>query len=178
MDFNFIFGQIFGVLATCLTILSYQVNTKNRLLIIQSIATLCTAISYLFLGALSGLVMNIVCIARNVVFYFQKEDRKQALISGYAFALAMVICGAFSWQGWPSLLIISALAANTVFLSFGKPQLLRKSILLTSSLVLVYNLLVFSVGGIANEVMAIASSIVGILRFHKAEKKTVRETKL
>ena len=171
---DFILGQVFGVLATCLTILSYQVNTKNRLLIIQSIATLCTAISYLFLGAFSGLILNIVCILRNIVFYFQRSESKWTMLTGGAFALIMVVCGAFSWQGWASLLIIAALAANTVFLSFGKPQLLRKSILLTSSLVLAYNLLVFSVGGIINEGMAIASSVVGLLRF-KSETKSEKD---
>ena len=70
-----------------------------------------------------------------------------------------------------SLLIIVALAANTVFLSFGNPQLLRKSILATSSLVLLYNIFVFSLGGIANEALAIGSSVVGIFRFRQETRK-------
>ena len=57
---EFIFGQIFGILATCLTFLSYQANTKKWLLIIQSAGTLCTAISYLFLGATSGLGFSLL----------------------------------------------------------------------------------------------------------------------
>lgn len=168
----FIIGQIWGVLATCLTFLSYQTNTKKWLLIIQSAATLCTAISYLFLGATSGLVLNIVCIIRNVVFYFQNERSKSALISGCIFALSMIGLGVYSWQGWVSLLIIAGLSINTVFLSFGRPQLLRKSILCTSTLVLIYNIFAFSVGGIVNEAVAITSSVIGIIRFCKAKTKT------
>ena len=169
-----IIGQIFGVVATCLTFLSYQASTKRNLLIIQSLGTMCTAISYLFLGATSGFVLNIVCIIRNVVFYFQKQGSKASLISGVAFAVVMVVLGAFFWQGWVSILIIVALAANTVFLSFGKLQLLRKSILATSTIVLVYNVFVFSVGGIINEALTIVSSIIGLIRFYKSETKQKR----
>ena len=108
-----------------------------------------------------------MCIIRNVVFYFQKDDGKHRLLPALVLAAAMVVLGILSWQGPVSLLIIVALAANTVFLSFGNPQLLRKSILGTSSLVLTYNIFVFSLGGIANESLAILSSIVGIFRYRK-----------
>ena len=83
---------------------------------------------------------------------------------------AMVGVGIFSWQGPLSLLILVALAANTVFLSFGKPQLLRYSILGTSSMVLAYNVAVFTLGGILNEGISIVSSIVGIFRFRRGRR--------
>ena len=79
--------------------------------------------------------------------------------------MVMCILGATSWQGIHSLLIIAGLAINAVFVALGVPQWLRKSILLTSTLVLIYNIIEFSVGGIANEVLAIASAVVGIVRF-------------
>ena len=166
-----IIGQVLGIAATIITGISYQMNSKRSLLLVQTIATLCTCLAYLFLGAASGFALNIVCIVRNVVFYFQKNTGKGPLLTASLLALCMVVIGAFSWQGPVSLLIIVALAANTVFLSFGNPQLLRKSILGTSTMVLLYNVFVFSLGGIANEALAIISSIVGIIRFRK--EKTV-----
>lgn len=162
-----IIGQVLGIAATIITGISYQMNSKRSLLLVQTIATLCTCLAYLFLGAASGFALNIVCIVRNVVFYFQKNTGKGPLLTASLLALCMVVIGAFSWQGPVSLLIIVALAANTVFLSFGNPQLLRKSILGTSTMVLLYNVFVFSLGGIANEALAIISSIVGIIRFRK-----------
>jgi hypothetical protein len=83
----------------------------------------------------------------------------------------MIILGAISWQGYVSLLIIVALALNTVFMSVGDPQLLRKSVVFTSSLVLIYNCFVFSLGGIANEGVSIVSSIIGIIRFYKGKEE-------
>jgi len=166
-----IIGQALGILATVITGISYQMNTKRSLLLVQTAATACTCLAYLLLGAASGFALNMVCIIRNVVFYFQKGSGKHHMLSASLLAAVMVVLGALSWQGPVSLLIIVALAANTVFLSFGDPQLLRKSILATSSLVLLYNIFVFSLGGIANEALAIGSSVVGIFRFRQERQK-------
>ena len=163
-----IIGQVLGILATIITFISYQANTKKSVLLILSAAICCTSLSYFFLGATSGFALNIVCLVRNAVFYFQKEGTKLQYISSGIFAVIMLCIGAMSWQGYISLFIMLALAINTVFLSFGKPQLLRKSILLTSTMVLIYNIFVFSIGGITNELIAIISAVVGIIRYRKA----------
>ena len=84
-----------------------------------------------------------------------------------AAAVCMVALGALSWQGWVSLLIIVALALNTLFMAFGTPQVLRCSVLFTSTLVLLYNVFVFSIGGMLNEGLAIVSSAVGVIRYRK-----------
>ena len=170
-----IVGQILGILATVITCVSFQCNTKQSVLTVQTLATLCTCCSYFFLGASSGFVLNVVCLIRNVVYYFQKSGTLIGYATSGMFAVLMAWLGIMSWQGWISLLLIVALMANTVVLSLGKPQMLRISILFTSSLVLLYNIFVFSIGGIFNEGIAIASSFVGILRFcRKCEKKESR----
>ena len=162
-----ILGQTLGIIATLITALSYQANTKKKLLFIQSVATLCTCISYLLLGATSGFALNIVCLIRNVCFYFQKEGKTPIYISTSIFVVMMGILGAMSRQGPISLLIIVALAANTFFLSLGKPQMLRYSILVTSLMVLIYNIYALAIGGILNESIAILSAFIGIIRFRK-----------
>lgn len=165
-----IIGQILGIIATIITFASYQMNTKKTLLIASTLATLATCLSYFFLDASSGFALNIVCLIRNIAFYFQDEKSRFNYISASVLALVMIVLGAFSWQGPVSLLIIIALAANTIFMSFGNPQLLRKSILFTSTSVLLYNVFVFSIGGIANEAVSIVSSVIGIVRFRQKSK--------
>ena len=164
---HLILGQILGIFATILTCISFQCNTKRSVLAVQTLATVCTCFSYLFLGASSGFILNIICIIRNFVFYFQTSATMPSYLTAGIFSVLMAVLGAFSWQGIISLLLIVALMANTVVLSLGKPQALRISILFTSTMVIVYNVFVFSLGGIINESIAIASSVVGILRFYK-----------
>ncbi len=165
-----IIGQALGIIGTILTFVSYQAKTKRSLLIIQSSATLCICISYLLLGATAGFALTVVSLVRNAIFYMQKEKTRAAYVSAGILALVMTVVGFFSWEGWYSLILIVALAANTIFISLGDNQLLRKSILVTSTMVLIYNVFVFSIGGITNEAVAIVSSIVGIIRFRKTKK--------
>lgn len=164
-----IIGQILGILAPLITFISYQENSKKKLLILQTAATLANCLSYLFLDADSGFALNIVCIIRNIAFYFQDPLSKSCRITACALAFIMSFLGIFSWEGSISLLVIIALAANTIFLSFGDAQLLRKSVIITSSLILIYNIIVLSIGGIINESIAVIASFIGIIRF-KAKK--------
>ena len=170
-EMNEIIGQILGIVATAITFISYQVNTKSRLLIIQTTATLCTCLSFLFLGASTGFALNIVCILRNVAFYFQKDKSLAHTVTAVALSVTMIVLGILSWQGPVSLLIMVALAANTLFMATGNPQILRKSVIGTSGLILIYNAIVFSIGGMANEGISIVSSIIGIIRFRKERSK-------
>jgi hypothetical protein len=165
-------GQILGFAATAATILSYQANTQKKLMLGQCLATVFTCISYLLLGADSGFVLNIVCLVRNVSFAILKPGSLPIRIATPILSLAMIVFRIFCWQGPISLLIMLGLAINTFFLSLGKPQVLRYSILLTCTRILIYNVAVFSMGGILNEGFAIISSLIGILRYRK-KKETV-----
>ena len=172
-----IIGQVFGIFATVICLISYQMNTKKSLLIVQTIGTVCTCLSYFFLGATSGFILNIVCIIRNIAFYFIREN-KALYASAIFFTIITCVLGIFSWQGVISLLIIIPLAVNTICLSFGKPQLLRYSILFTSTAIMIYNISVFSIGGTINEALTVVSAFIGILRFYKKkELPTVAEEK-
>lgn len=167
---NEIIGQILGIVAPIITFVSYQVNSKKKLLVLQTVATLSTCLSYMFLDASSGFALNIVCIIRNIAFFFQDSKSKTNMISACILAAVMGGLGFLSWEGPISLLVIFALAANTIFMSFGNPQLLRKSVICTSAMILIYNIFVFSLGGIFNESVAIVASIIGIVRFVKQKK--------
>ena len=129
METKIIIGQILGIIAPIITFVSYQVNSKKKLLILQTGATLATCLSYLFLGAKSGFALNIVCIIRNIAFFFQDSKSRFNFISACVLAVVMGGLGFLSWEGPISLLVIFALAANTIFMSFGDAQLLRRQLL-------------------------------------------------
>ena len=171
-----IIGQIIGVIAVFMTLLSYQMKTNKQLLIVQTIATALFSVHYYLIGAFSGLALNILAIARNLVFYYRDSVK---LLSGKAvpwiFAALMAVFGIFPWRGWHTVLITAGIAINTIFLSLPDAQKIRKSILLTSPMVLIYDVFEGSVGGIVNESVAILSSIVGIIRYRKARSAEATE---
>lgn len=72
-----------------------------------------------------------------------------------------------------SLFVMAAMALNTVSFSFTKPKLVRTTILISSPLLLVYNILTGSIGGVINELFTEISSVVGIIRYDiKKKEKT------
>lgn len=164
-----IIGQILGIVAPIVTFISYQVNSKNKLLLLQTAANVAICISYLLLGASSGFALNIVGTIRNMTFFFLDPKSRTNRICAVILALAMGGAGLLSWEGPISLVLMVALMANTIFMSFGDPQLLRKSVIGTSSLILIYNLLMANptIGGIMNESIAIVASIIGVLIYRK-----------
>ena len=166
-----IIGQIMGWLAAILTFASYQCKDHKKLLIVQTLSSLSICISYLLLGAWSGMLLNVICIARNFIIY--RKDIKIFSYSFWPYALAIVmgIMGVLSWQGPMSLLVIVALVANTVFLYFPNVQNLRKSILITSTMVLIYNAYYNVWGGVVNEMIAIVSSAIGLYRYKNTKQK-------
>lgn len=167
---TFVLAQIIGGIAVLLTFISYQVKTQKQILLLQFLATLLMTIQYGLLGATTGMALNIVCLLRNIAFYLKHRKPFSHPAVPYIFSAITVIYGVFTWQGFHSLLPIIALAINTVMLSLD-PQTLRKSILLTSPMILIYNLIVSSFGGALNEAVAVASSIIGLIRFHKKQKE-------
>lgn len=170
-----IVGNIFSVLAMIFTIITYQCKKKKMLLIILTVAAVCLCISYLILGAYAGAVLNGVVIIRNLIYAAKNVKFFSYKFWPYLLALVMALCGIQSWQGPMSLCIIAALVINTIFLSFENTQLLRWSMILTCILTLIYNVTYKSYGGVANEIFALSSSVVGLYRFRNKKGETEQE---
>ena len=67
---------------------------------------------------------------------------------------------------------VVGIALNTLALGYCGPNKLRRSLLLTCSLILIYSLFVPSIGGAINEIVAISSAVVGLIRYRKGEAET------
>lgn len=174
MNEFYIAAQACSIISLILTIISYQMKSPKMLLVVNFCATAAMTVSYLLLGAWSGMILNCLCLVRNLCFIYKDKEMfgKKPLSSSAVLPIIIVLMvgGALmSWDGPASLLIMVALALNTFFMSLDDNQKLRYSILLTSSLVIVYNVLVMNYAAILNEAFAIVSSVVGIVRFR--EKK-------
>lgn len=165
-----IVGHVFGAVAIGLFFLSYQVFDKKKLLIVQTIATAMMCLQYILIGAYSGFGLNIVCIIRNILFYHRDKKPLSGIWLPVTLALIMAVISLFSWDGYHSLLIIAGLMINTVCMGIFDSQRLRKSILLTCPMILVYNVFVASYSGMVSETMSIISAVIGIIRYDKTAR--------
>ena len=166
-NFLAIIGHIIGFISMALFFLSYQYSNKKKLLIIQTIATQLSCIQYLLIGAYSGFALNIVCILRNFIYYIRHKNRIKAPLAPVILSIVIAVLSIFSWDGFHSLFITLGLVINTICMGILDSKNLRKTILISSSLILTYNIFAHSYSGIISESLSIISALIGIIRYSK-----------
>ena len=166
-------GQVFGMIATILGFISYQVRTKRQLLFMQSSVAAAFCVHYLLIGAYSGMATNAVNILRNVIYdKCAQRGYKSRWIPLIFVAIQCVMC-ALTWEAWYSVFVLVGAVTHTYCMSLDSPQDVRKSILIVSPSVFTYDVFARSVGGIIYEPVALVSAIVGMLKYRKTLRTKV-----
>lgn len=170
MDIPYIIGQIIGVLAMATFLISYQCAESEKMLKLQCLAVLEMCVHYLLIGATSGLVLNVVCLLRNLCY--SNRDKKFFSWKGLpiCFAVAIGGIGLLSWEDYYSIFIVAGLVINTLCLAITDTQKVRYSILVSCPLIFIYDVFVFSIGGMANEALSFLSALIGIVRLRKKDR--------
>ena len=169
-------GHAIGFISVALFFLSYQRTQKRKIMIIQTVATALSCVQYLLIGAFSGFALNVVCIIRNFAFYYRDKKQASDLVSPVLFAVCMGIVSIFSWEGMHSLLITSGLVVNTICMGVFDARTFRKTILISSSLILIYNVFASSYSGILSESISLISVIIGIIRYRSVQPISTSKT--
>lgn len=159
-----IIGQILGMIAIILGFISYQLKTQRQLLFMQTAVAVTFCIHFFLIGAYSGMAMNVVGIVRNLVYNKRSQKGSQTKLIPIIFVLIQCVMCLITWEAWYSVFVLFGLAINTYCMSFSNLQSLRKSIFITSPMVLTYDLFAGSIGGAIYESIVIVSSLVGVLR--------------
>ncbi len=162
-----IIGQIISLVAVILSFVTYQMKSKQGIVVMLSIATGISCIAYALLGGTVALVLNLVSIVRNICYYHSDKKILSSKAVPVILALIMGVLSIFTWEGAHSAFFVVGLILNTLAMGYFNAQNLRRSILLTSSLILIYNLFIPSIGGTVNEMVAITSAVIGLIRYRK-----------
>ena len=160
-------GQIISIVAVIVSFITYQMKSKRGIMVMLSVATGISCIAYGMLGGTVALVLNLVSIVRNICYCNSDKRILSSKAIPVVLALIMGVLSIFTWEGAHSAFFVVGLMLNTLAMGYWGPQNLRKSILLTSSLILIYNLFIPSIGGTVNEVVAITSAVIGLIRYRK-----------
>ena len=159
--------QLIGFVAVALFIASYQIKSNRWLFLLQLLGSLLFCIQFFTLGALSGCLSLVVNILRNALmmkYNDWKWVRKKwcPLIIVLLFAVVLFL----TWNGPVSLLAFVASVTSTIAYWTNSPRKIRMvNLLCASPCWLVYDVIVFSIGGIISESFTIASIIISLIRF-------------
>lgn len=167
-----IIGQIFGIAAMVTSVLTYQIKNYKKLIFAQIVAAALFATHYFMIGGVNGGVCNIISIVRNLFFLLLVGKLQLKWTAAGLFGAIMVGFNLYFWEGWQTVFICLGMLANTASMSFNNTQNVRIAILIACPLMLTYNIINFSVGGIINETLVFVSSIIGLIR-HKTKKEEI-----
>lgn len=160
-------AQGVGIVGVAAFLLSFQVKSNKALLALQMCANLLFCVQFVMLGAFSGCLSMGVLILRNVVILFRGKY-PWAGWRGWVplLLLLLVICAAYTWSGFISLLPLAAAAGSTIGYWQDNARAYRTANLFCASPCwLLYDALVGSYAGVLNEVIALSSIIASIVRF-------------
>lgn len=163
-----VLGQILGLISFGIAFAVYQMKDRKSLIITQTLLVIVVSIHYFCLKAYPAMAMNLFCIVRNLIYY--RKDIFKCKYIPVIVSVAIMIVGIFTSSDMWSILVIVGLTVNTYCLSFANIQNFRFSILFTSSIILIYDIIVYSLGGILMECISITSAMIGIFRSRKKQK--------
>ena len=168
---SFNIAQVLGIIVIILGFINYIVKAREQVILVNSVTNACFVLHYLCLGAWTGMALNFVSTVRNLVYYYAGKNGKVSKALAITFTVIMGAMGItvslLAKEGWYFILFAVALMINAFAMSFQNPNNIRKSILITSPMVLAYDCFVLSVGGAVYESVVIISSVVGLIRYKK-----------
>ena len=162
-------AQAVGLIALCLTVMSYQAKTTRGIALRQAAGSFFWTAHLLLLGAWTGGLLNLLGLARGSV-YSQRGVRAWASRPFWPWLFAALCAVAAAWaglaQGEGPRLLLSLVAQCLGCYALWTPRVRRARVLLlfTSFLWLAYDALSGSIPGTACELFSEVSICIAIAR--------------
>ena len=190
--------QAIGFIAIGVNLIAVQFNKYSTIILFKTIGSLLFVLQYIFLGAYTGMIMDIIGSIRNIIFSSNVKNNRSNRNAVIVFSLLTAILGittiVLTWDvseiRWTDnvkfatilmvfigILSIIAKLLSTVAYSIKSPHTIRMLNIPSCSCWLIYNLVVFSIAGFVNEVMTICSIIIAEIRFKKPNSVIEKEPK-
>lgn len=165
--------QAIGFIGIALNIIAVQFNKHWQIVLLKTLGSGMFVIQYLLLEAWTGAAMDGVGILRNVIFIFAVKNGKPTTLWIIFFAALTLVLGAFTFEGWISLLAITAKLLSCVSYGINNARTIRMLNLPSSGCWLVYNGVHFSLAGILNEILVISSIIIAEIRLYYKNREKI-----
>ncbi len=166
----FYIAQLLGLMALIILVVSFQKNKKDTLLKYQIFSSLLFALQYLFLNAISGCLMNLMTVIRNLIF--KKYNNKIPIIYLILIIICMVTLSVFSYNGIISILPTIAVILYSIAVWQKNLTITRIIEIISCSLFIIYNIKVLAISGLISTFIEMISAIIAIYRFDIKKYRT------
>ena len=163
-------SYVFGILGIVANVLVYQQKKGKKLLFYKLISDFLWAAHYSCLFAWSAAAVAVFGIFREFVFSNQDKKWAQSKLWLMFFLMCSGAVAVLTWKGVFSILPAMASALSVISFWRSDPKLSRRMAFPISGCMLTYDLTCSSYTGIANEILTLVSSVIGIIRYSRTNK--------
>ena len=157
--------QGIGLVSLVCSLASFQMNRRGAIMKLQMAASLLFSLQLLLLGAVTGACLDLISFARTLVFSLRDRHKwASSPLLPITFVGIMIGTGILTYNSWYSFLAIAGSVLSTVALWMREGRHIRLISLAVGPCWFIYNILAGSYTGAINEVIAVTSIIVGIIR--------------
>lgn len=169
-----VLAQVFGILALCVSIACFQMNSQKKILVMQLISSMLFMANLALLGAMSGALLNLHGIARSLVYCCRGKYKwadSPAVV--WVFSVLAAVCVAVTYKTPWDILPLVGTVFTTISFYCTDPAKIRLFTLPSPPCWFTYHMVSGSIGGMLNEIFVICS--IGIAMFRYRKKKEVTE---
>ncbi len=170
MDIYGIFVQFIGYIGLAWAVIAFQCKSHKKVMIFRTLNEMFFAVQYVLLGSYTGVAMNLIGSARNLIFARRVQRGESTKIWQIIFSAAFAAIGLLTSQGLVSIMVILAKVVTTFAYTMKNTKYIRLLTLPTSICWLVYNISCSSGAGILCEAFTICSIITAIIRIDILKK--------
>lgn len=162
-------AQVVGIVGIVLSLLSFQLKQRKHIMLFQMTASLMFSVQLFMVGAITGGCLDLISFVRTLIFANNSKKWASSRWWLYGFVVVMIATGILTWKDPWSLLPIAGSILSTVALWMKKEQHIRLLSLFVGPCWMVYNVVTGAYTGALNEVLAMTSIVIGLLRHNRKE---------
>ena len=170
-------GNVIGVIAVIENIFIFATLKRKNILKLKFLSDSLWFLNYLFLGALTGAVLNIIAMLRETIFSLRGSKKFAShffwlpiflLLTLISPTLDCIKAGAFV----PMTLLPAAGSMLTVYSFYqSSPKVTRYIALVAQTLWLIYTAMLLNIPAVCSNVLQIVSALIGITRAYLLTRK-------
>ena len=168
-----IIAQVVGIIGIVLSVLSFQFKERKHIMLAQALASFMFMLQFVMLGAIIAAVLDFISFLRTMIFANNAKTWARSKVWLYGFILVMIISGILTWNDMWSILPLIGSILSTIALWMKKERNIRLISLAVGPCWFVYNMIVGAYTGALNEVIAMTSIIIGLIRYDS--KKEIKQ---
>lgn len=163
----FIIGQSISILALVISVAIVQFKDVKYILIGEIASNLTVALSFVFLGGMSGAWNCIVAAVQSYVMYLANKknmDEKKRKLVILLFALIYIVGSIMNYAGWNDCISLACAMLYVLAVMQKESKYYRGFMVLNSALWLIYDFNVMAYVNIITHGLVLISLLVAVVR--------------